>query len=61
MNRAEVFKSVVEKAGGKFITECFTFGRYHIVTILELQSDETMMSVMLARNGFILRLELLAA
>jgi uncharacterized protein with GYD domain len=32
INRAEAFKNAVEKAGGKFLSEYYTFGRYDIVT-----------------------------
>lgn len=51
IKRAEAFKSAVEKAGGKFITEYYTFGRYDIVTIVEAPNDETMMSVMLTTGS----------
>ena len=47
VNRAEAFRSLVEESGGKFVTEYYTFGRYDIVTIVEVPNDETMMSVIL--------------
>jgi uncharacterized protein with GYD domain len=47
INRAEAFKNAVEKAGGKFLSEYYTFGRYDIVTTVEVPSDESMMSIML--------------
>lgn len=51
IKRAEALKSAVEKAGGKFIAEYYTFGRYDIVTIVEVPSDEKMMSIMLATGS----------
>ena len=47
IKRAEAFKAAVEKAGGKFLSEYYTFGKYDIVTTVEAPDDETMMSVML--------------
>ena len=47
INRAESFKNAVEKAGGKFVNEYYTFGRYDIITIIESPDDETIMSVLL--------------
>lgn len=51
IKRAEAFKSAVEKAGGKFVSEYYTFGKYDIVTIVEAPNDETMMSVILATGS----------
>jgi uncharacterized protein with GYD domain len=51
INRAEAFKNAVEKAGGKFLSEYYTFGRYDIVTTVEVPSDESMMSIMLVLAG----------
>jgi uncharacterized protein with GYD domain len=47
IKRAEAFKNEVEKAGGKFLSEYYTFGRYDIVTTVEVPNDESMMSIML--------------
>ena len=47
INRAEDFKNAVEKAGGKFVNEYYTFGKYDIISIVESPDDETMMSILL--------------
>jgi uncharacterized protein with GYD domain len=49
--RAEAFKSTIEKAGGRFVSEYYTFGRYDIVTIVEAPNDETIMSIILATGS----------
>jgi uncharacterized protein with GYD domain len=49
--RAEAFKAAVEKAGGKFVSEYYTFGRYDIVTTVEAPDDQTMMSIMLSTGS----------
>lgn len=49
--RAETFKSTVEKAGGKFVSDSFlylTLGKYDTVAIIEAPSDVTIMSAILA-------------
>jgi uncharacterized protein with GYD domain len=51
IKRAEAFKSAIEKAGGKFVSEHYTLGKYDIVTIVEAPNDETMMSVILATGS----------
>ena len=51
IKRAEAFKSSIEKAGGKFISEYYTLGKYDIVTIVEAPNDETMMSTILATGS----------
>jgi uncharacterized protein with GYD domain len=51
IKRAESFKAAVEKAGGKFISEYYTLGKYDIVTIVETPNDETMMSIILATGS----------
>lgn len=51
IKRAEAFKAAVEKAGGKFVSEYYTFGKYDIVTTVEAPDDETMMSIMLATGS----------
>jgi uncharacterized protein with GYD domain len=48
VKRAESFKAAVEKAGGKFINEYYTFGKYDIVTIVEAPNDEAITSVLLS-------------
>jgi uncharacterized protein with GYD domain len=49
--RAEAFKSTIEKAGGRFVSEYYTLGRYDIVTIVEAPNDETIMSIILATGS----------
>jgi uncharacterized protein with GYD domain len=51
INRAEAFKSAIEKAGGKFISEYYTLGKYHIVTIVEASNDETILPVILSTGS----------
>jgi uncharacterized protein with GYD domain len=51
VNRAEAFKSAIEKAGGKFISEYYTLGKYDIVTIVEAPNDETILPVILATGS----------
>jgi uncharacterized protein with GYD domain len=51
VRRAEAFKAAVEKAGGKFVSEYYTFGRYDIVTTVEAPDDQTMMSIMLSTGS----------
>jgi uncharacterized protein with GYD domain len=51
INRAEAFKSAIEKAGGKFISEYYTLGKYDIVTIVEASNDETILPVILAAGS----------
>ena len=51
INRAEAFKSAIEKAGGKFIGEYYTLGKYDIVTIIEAPNDETILPVILATGS----------
>lgn len=49
--RAEAFKSTVENAGGKFVSDSFlylTFGKYDTVAIIEAPSDETVLPSILA-------------
>ena len=49
--RAEAFKSAVEKAGGKFVTDSFlylTLGKYDTATIVEAPNDETITPAILA-------------
>ena len=51
IKRAEAFKSAIEKAGGKFVSEYYTLGKYDIVTTVEAPNDETIMSIMLATGS----------
>src|SRR5919109_4585062 len=51
IKRAEAFNNSVQKAGGKFVSEYYTFGKYDIVTIVEVPNDETMMSIMLSTGS----------
>lgn len=49
--RAQAFKSAVEKAGGKFVSDSFlyvTFGKYDTISIIEAPNDETIMQAILA-------------
>jgi len=49
--RAEAFKSAVEKAGGKFVSDSFlylTFGKYDTVAIIEAPNDEAIMPAILS-------------
>ena len=48
VKRAESLKVAVEKAGGKFINEYYTLGKYDIVTIVEAPNDEAITSVLLS-------------
>ena len=51
IKRAEAFKSAIEKAGGKFVSEYYTLAKYDIVTTVEAPNDETIMSIMLATGS----------
>ena len=49
--RAQAFKSAVEKAGGKFVSDSFlylTFGKYDTVSIIEAPNDEIIIPAILA-------------
>ena len=46
VKRAEAFKNAVEKAGGKFVNEYYTFGKYDIITIVEAPNDEAIASLL---------------
>jgi uncharacterized protein with GYD domain len=49
--RAQAFKSAVEKAGGKFVSDSFlylTLGKYDTVSIVEAPNDETILPAILA-------------
>lgn len=49
--RAQAFKSAVEKAGGRFVSDSFlylTLGRYDTVAIIEAPNDETILPVILS-------------
>lgn len=48
IKRAEAFKNAVEKAGGKFVSEYYTLGKYDIVTTVEAPNDEAIASLLLA-------------
>jgi uncharacterized protein with GYD domain len=51
IKRAESFKKYIEKKGGKLVTALYTFGKYDIVVIAELPTDEIAMSVSLATGA----------
>jgi uncharacterized protein with GYD domain len=51
IKRAEAFKAAVEKAGGKFVSEYHTLGRYDIVTTVEAPNDEAIASVLVATGS----------
>jgi uncharacterized protein with GYD domain len=42
--RAEAFKNVLEKAGGKLHSTYYTFGKHDGVSIVEAPNDESLMS-----------------
>jgi uncharacterized protein with GYD domain len=48
IKRSEDFKNAIEKAGGKLVSEFYTFGKYDIVITVETPNDETMASVLFA-------------
>jgi uncharacterized protein with GYD domain len=48
IKRAGDFKNAVENAGGKLISEYYTFGKHDIITIVEAPNDEAIMSVLLS-------------
>ena len=48
VKRAENYKAAVEDAGGRVISEYYTFGKHDIVTIVEAPNDEAIMSVLLS-------------
>ncbi len=47
ISRAASYKAAVENAGGRLISEYYTLGKYDIVTIIEVPSDEAIISVLL--------------
>ena len=52
--RAEAFKSAVEKAGGKFVSDSFlylTLGKYDTVAIIEAPNDEAIMPAILSTGS----------
>jgi uncharacterized protein with GYD domain len=51
IERAESFKKYIEKKGGKLVTVLYTFGKYDIVVIAELPTDEIAMSVSLTTSA----------
>jgi uncharacterized protein with GYD domain len=46
--RAEAFKNVIEKAGGKLIGTYYTFGKYDGISIVEASDDAIVMSSLLS-------------
>jgi uncharacterized protein with GYD domain len=49
--RAQAFKSAVQKAGGKFVSDSFlylTLGKYDTVSIVEAPNDEAILPAILA-------------
>ena len=51
IERADAFRAAIEKAGAKFISEYYTFGKYDIVTIVEAPNDGIIMSVILSTES----------
>ena len=49
--RIESFKSELEKVGGKFINEYFTFGEYDGIIIVEAPDDKAIMKVMISTGS----------
>ena len=47
INRAANYKTAVETAGGRLISEYYTLGKYDIVTLVEAPSDEAIISILL--------------
>jgi uncharacterized protein with GYD domain len=48
IKRLENYKTAVESAGGRPISEYYTLGKYDIVSIVEAPKDEAIMSVLLS-------------
>ncbi len=46
--RAEMFKNMIEKAGGRLIDTYYTFGKYDGVSIVEASDDTIIMSSLLS-------------
>jgi uncharacterized protein with GYD domain len=46
--RAETFKNMIEKAGGKLVGTYYTLGLYDGVSIVEAPDDATIMSTLLS-------------
>lgn len=46
--RAEAFKNVIEKVGGKLISTYYTFGKYDGISIVEASGDAILMSSLLS-------------
>jgi uncharacterized protein with GYD domain len=46
IKRAKSFEDAVEKAGGKSLGFYYTIGRYDMVAMVEVQTDETMASIL---------------
>ncbi|HEY7109044.1 MAG TPA: GYD domain-containing protein [Nitrososphaeraceae archaeon] len=46
--RADAFKSLLEKNGGKLHRTFYTFGKYDGVSIVEAANDESIMSTLLS-------------
>ncbi len=54
--RAQVFKSAVEKASGKFVSDSFlylTLGKYDTASIIEAPNDETILPAILATASLV--------
>jgi uncharacterized protein with GYD domain len=51
IKRAEAFKAAIEKVGGKFVSKCYTLGRYDIITTVEAPNDEAIASVLVATGS----------
>ena len=52
--RAQTFKSTVEKAGGRFVSDSYlylTLGRYDTVSVIEAPNDETIMAAILSTTS----------
>jgi uncharacterized protein with GYD domain len=47
ISRAANYKAAVENAGGRLISEYYTLGKCDIVTIIEVPSDEAIISILL--------------
>ena len=51
VQRAQAFRSDVERRGGKVVSEYWTQGQYDIVVTLEAPDDQTAMAALLAVAG----------
>jgi uncharacterized protein with GYD domain len=46
--RAQTFKNMIEKAGGKLVSTYYTMGLYDVVSVVEAPDDRAIMSSLLS-------------